>query len=92
MFWQITSVLSGFKKTVGIFAAESKEDMFYGNHGNHELEYFAQCYTRPWPVALDWFNFLPSIPCNYGFNTTLIDCLLNIIYKGLQRLEISNEN
>ena len=25
-------------------------------------------------------------------NTTLIDCLINVIYKGLQRLEISNVN
>ena len=32
---------------LGIFAAESKEDILYGNRGNHELEYFAQCYTRP---------------------------------------------
>ena len=35
---------------------------------------------------------MPSNPCNYDFNTTLIDCLINVIYKGLQRLEISNVN
>ena len=36
------------------------------------------------------YNFLPSNPCNYGFNTTLIDFPMNIIYKGLQRSQISN--
>ena len=32
--------LHQFQKTAGIFAAESKEDMLYGNHDNHKLEYF----------------------------------------------------
>ena len=36
------------------------------------------------------YNFLPSNPCNYGFNTTLIDFPMNVIYKGLQRSQIFN--
>ena len=38
IFSQITSVLSEFQKKVGHFVAESKEDMLYGNHGNHKLK------------------------------------------------------
>ena len=41
-------------------------------------------------MALDWYNLLPANPCNYGFKTTLIDFPMNVIYKGLQRSQISN--